>query len=358
MDSMDPVPSRRSGRNSERLAPRVKAIQEVKKRVNHRTKSASIQELQRDLADAGVEFNASKSTWGVQDLYREVQAETCGVLWLNDPESGRRLIRLVRLFRGLVTLCSEEKGESVLIEESRTMHSGIDGKAITDLIERPVTFKLKLDEAKPLQTGMELMSSSLNLKQMWQDKYLKPENSAPYSYVEEEDSKHYPGLATWYLIEEWCFQIDGSGMSEEDCTVLGLPDRQRFKTVSSNSGQAEVTHAWMWLPRDAVAQASWNTKETSKHLSVGHFQDLSRQHVGRSASPEIPDEQKVEGRRSDEQRVEGRKSVKSGTIQAIRSNRYSRQGSRVSSQVRNSSQSRKTSERRSRSRPASDSDDK
>lgn len=276
----------RSTRISSRFTPRVRAVQDGRQSVSFGPADSS-DNLEKHLREAGVALHASENTCSLEDLRMEVQAGTCEVLWVDDPVCGHRLIRLVRLLRCLVTLPSEEDGESILIETSRTMQNKTDGESITRLIGRPASFKLKLDEDKPLHAGMELMASRLNIERLWLDTHLKADNNA-CSYVEEENSEHYPGLPTWYLIEEWKLHLDTSNIAEEDSQVIGHSDRQAFQTVSSNDGEAEIIHSWEWLPKDAVAKARWNTRATSTQLSVGNFQAAaSRRMRSSSRSPSV-----------------------------------------------------------------------
>lgn len=276
MDILPQMSFTRSDRKS--VPPRIKALR-VSMANSKNARERDVEDLRRDLQDAGVLLHASERTRGLQDLFKEVQAGTCGVQWVNDPMKGLRLIRLVRLYRGLLTLHSEEHGASVLTEESRTKHNATDGTEYVNQIQKPVTLKLRLDEKDPLEQGQAFMAHRLDMPQRWQDKYLKLENDTAFSYVEEVESKHYPGLATWYLIEEWLFRIDLSSVPDEDCHVLGLPDQQVFTTMCTDSNDREVTHAWKWLPQCAVATAHWKQGDKSS-LSVGDFRAAQRKARG------------------------------------------------------------------------------
>eukprot|EP00930_Biecheleria_cincta_P020904 TRINITY_DN15605_c0_g2_i1.p1 TRINITY_DN15605_c0_g2~~TRINITY_DN15605_c0_g2_i1.p1 ORF type:complete len:624 (-),score=107.11 TRINITY_DN15605_c0_g2_i1:250-2121(-) len=259
--------------NRQSMAPRLKALNESRGRINDKERM-DLSTLRYNLKTAGVDVTFPDSSRGLIGLHNEVQARNCEVLWVSDPESGHRLIRLVRLFRGLVTIHREDGGDSVLTEESRTFRSKSDGSAETQTINKPITFKMRLDVVDVLETGKALLAQRLNIPRGWQKRYMHVADKDGFSYVEEDVSSNYPGLVTWYLIEEWRFGIDFKNIPEEDQDVLGLPDSQTF-TTSEITAEEEIIYSWKWQPQSAQAECYWSKSEESQArkepLSVDDF---------------------------------------------------------------------------------------
>jgi hypothetical protein len=110
------------------ISPRAKAVRVSREQSPPEANLlADPEKLRQLLVQAGIDTEPLESGRGVEQLASELRAKTCEVLWVEDPErssrygeksAGRRLVRLVRLVRALVTL-HKETGGSPPFQSSR-----------------------------------------------------------------------------------------------------------------------------------------------------------------------------------------------------------------------------------------------
>lgn len=212
--------------------------------------------LNQALQTAGIDLTADGR--GLQSLEDELRNRKCEVLWVKDPATSRdQLVRFVRLLRVRFAKNTPESDMKELIEVNRIRTRKEDARLPVlqrrtrqEDIDAPLTFKLKLDEMDLMATCQKVLLDRLQLPLDWQEKFLLLEESdtsdTVESYVETQESKNYPGLSTWYLIDEYSFLVDAMTVPQRDVAgLLGLPDSSEFQTTSEDK-EEHITYTWAW----------------------------------------------------------------------------------------------------------------
>eukprot|EP00930_Biecheleria_cincta_P021304 TRINITY_DN15828_c0_g1_i1.p1 TRINITY_DN15828_c0_g1~~TRINITY_DN15828_c0_g1_i1.p1 ORF type:complete len:456 (-),score=68.94 TRINITY_DN15828_c0_g1_i1:25-1290(-) len=207
------------------------------------------------LAESGVSIITLNSVGrGLDALAEEVQSNVCKLLWLPHPKTRNiRLVRLVRILRVLIRHKGHQHDElQLLCEGSRTVTTLPCGKKKQEreAVDRPFTFKMNLDEQDVIQACQTEIQRRLCLPQDMQETHLmfvcNGNQAVITSRVEAGDSKNFPGIHTWYLIDE----IELYTKLQES-SMLGLGTNNGFTTTSSDS-HSTIERSWSWVPESKL----------------------------------------------------------------------------------------------------------
>lgn len=242
--------------------------------------------LEEALSSAGINLFGAEGR-GFQSLSDEVATNKCEVLWVNDPSDSReKLIRFVRLLR-VSLLMKSTAGTHIfeLIEVHRDVTS-IEELELPEserTFERegigvPLTAKISLDEHDVLGCCHKLLTERLGLSASWQEKFLIPYDieypGGLDSYVEERDSKNYPGLPSWYLIDEYTFTVDRHREGLEAGNLLGLPNDAKFETDFTTEHEYTI-YSWEWQKRPPTNRRSSIARSSISTPLPGNESDYS-----------------------------------------------------------------------------------
>jgi len=242
-----------------RLSNLTMGVPEEKTSVEHHTglvvHAHSTFLLNLALAEAGVSIiNLKSDGRGLEALGEEMQSNMCKLVWLPHPKTQeQRLVRLVRILRVLIRHKGHKHDEVlVLCEESRrvTSHPGGKKKQKREAIDRPFAFKMSLDEQDVIQACQTEIQRRLCLPHDLQETHLvsacNGNQAVICSRVEAGDSKNFPGIHTWYLIDEIEFYT-----KLQDSSMLGLGTNKSFTTTSSDS-DSTIERSWSWVPESKL----------------------------------------------------------------------------------------------------------
>lgn len=207
--------------------------------------------LNLSLAEAGVSIIALNSSGrGLEALVEEIHSNMCKLLWVPDPNTrAERLVRLVRILRVLIRHRGSQHDEVHVLRESNrrvTTHPGGKKKQISEAIDRPFTFKMSLDEQDVIQACQNEIQRRLCLPHDLQETHLvfvcNGNQAVISSRVEAGDSKNFPGIHTWYMIDEIELYT-----KVQESSMLGLGANNSFTSASSDS-DSTIERCWSWVP--------------------------------------------------------------------------------------------------------------
>lgn len=243
-------------------------------------KVSSGQELKDALVAGGINVEAMKNGRGLEALDEEIKSNLCQITWVVD-DGKRKLVRLVKLVRTKLILKKPSQQHDLILLEVNRATTPIEDLDLPDHLRRvrlesvskPLTFKMTLDDSDVFATCQQVMLSRLGLSLEWQDRNVRLYNEIEtISYVKEEkSSKNYPGLPTWYQIEELGLRIDVDLLSPNDMRVPCLPESNAFSTEYTTMKE-HVFYTWEWQPYSVG-------NDWYKDLDQGQTQQESSQSV-------------------------------------------------------------------------------
>jgi hypothetical protein len=167
------------------------------------------------------------------------------------------LIRFCRVLRVKMRANTALRGEQILIEAKHARE--VNYLAKDTAATRFIGFKLCVDEIDIEVALKNLLQLRLNLSPDWQDQYISVRKIYDPK-LEVRDSKEFPGLTSWYLVDEMDVDIiDGAVKAGEN--ILGLPAGDQFATKNQKNRNRirERQHNWCWVSKDPTISRGRNS---------------------------------------------------------------------------------------------------
>lgn len=246
-------------------------------------------QMKSTLKRNGVE--ADKFAMGRQSLmmlFKEIEAEKCHLILMES----QYVVRFVRILRVTIK-ANTPHGTCILVEVSR--EARVAQQQTTDKDARLLVAKLNIDEIDVEIALAENLNEMLGLSQKWQDENIILRRSGD-PIVEARDSKEFPGLASWYLVEEIEVEIKDLAVKASE-QLLGLPAGDAFTTQSmlNHNRMCKRKHHWAWMdhvPDTAVPafkQLADQTNVAELHDSLTAWAEQAIRHW-REQGVNIPEE--------------------------------------------------------------------
>jgi hypothetical protein len=226
-----------------------------------------VERLEENLSSHGIRVNADQ-------LRKEIKKGDCQLLKIASPPSGSQrskysssepeVVRCLRIIR-VVMHARTNYGMRTLVEDHESKSEDVDHYP---------TAKVSMDAGDAESAWPSVLQSKLGLPDPWL-RQLVTLSSCAETVVEVQASSSFPGLPTWYIVDEVIVNVNEEG-DKNELKLLGLPNGDQFRGTGKHRHRT-----WLW--------ADFGKRKKSTRSSSSSASKQKSQSIPSTASPSPDD---------------------------------------------------------------------